>query len=47
MKEVVGLLEGGSDSVDLMDEVLNANDPMLAQLALYTITQLQDMCKIA
>lgn len=34
MKEVVRLLEGGSNCVDLVNEVLNANNPMLAQLPL-------------
>jgi hypothetical protein len=34
MKEVVGLLERWSDTVDLVDQVFNADDAVLAQFTL-------------
>ena len=40
VQEVVRLLEGGPNCVDLVDEVLNANDPVLAQLSLQTVAAL-------
>jgi hypothetical protein len=36
VQEIVGLLKVWPDSVDLMDEVLNADDVELTQLALHT-----------